>query len=768
MERPPIAIGKSRQPESDNLSERHRQARCAEIHIPGSLPLFRRTRRNLLYNSRSLYTLPPMLTETEKDAIRRHYQAISENLPHFRPRKAQREMLAAVANAFSRSKEQAENGEPPRREGESIAVIEGPTGVGKSLAYLLAGGIMAQTRGKKLVVSSATVALQEQLVERDLPFVVEKSGLEMSFAIAKGRGRYLCPYKLYQLTQTDTQQSLAGFETPAVLWDGKPKPEELQQLRDIADAFSARRFDGDRDTWPEKIDDALWAKVNNDNYGCLKAACPNRVECPFYLARDLLENVDVIVANHDLLMVDISMGGGVILPEPEHSFYCIDEAHRLPRKALSQFAAGHSWNQAVWVLEKLPAVTDKIATLTGKAELANLADEAAASLLESLHEWQFHLSGEPELRPSENNESVWLWQDGRIPESLELLVSNTATAARSLYKHANNLNDALTAARRDKEQNGAQIDRLGSELGIFRARIEQISTAWELLSTVPPEDTEPLAKWIARRMDEKNDYWFHASPISSASYLANRLWRRAAGALLTSATLQSLGNFDLVLRQTGLQWLPETATLALQSPFDFKVQSELYIPTLPASPKDAAAHTAAVAEWLPKLISPEEAVGTLVLFSSRKQMQDVAHRLPESLLPLLLVQGELPKAVLLEKHRLAITAGRASIVFGLDSFAEGLDLPGELCVQVIIAKLPFSMPDHPIDKTRSRWIEQHGGNPFMEITVPEAGIKLVQAVGRLIRTEQDYGRVTILDNRILTARYGKQLLACLPPFKRIG
>ncbi len=709
-----------------------------------------------------------MLTDLEKNAIRDHYRAISQNLPQFRPRAAQREMIAAIANAFSRSQTRAEGEEAPKREGESIVVVEGPTGVGKSLAYLLAGGIMAQTRGKRLIVSSATVALQEQLVNRDLPFLVAKSGLELTFALAKGRGRYLCPYKLYQLTQSNAQQNLLGFEAPAVLWDSKPKPEELKLLRDMADEFAARRFNGDRDTWPEKIDDAVWMKVNNDNYGCLKAACPNRAECPFYLARDTLENVDVVVANHDLLMVDIGMGGGVILPAPENSFYCIDEAHHLPKKALSQFAAEHSWNQAVWALEKLPAVTDKIAALTDKAELANLADEAAAALLESLHEWQFHLSEEPELRPSENNESVWLWQDGKIPEALELTVSNTAVAARSLYKHANSLNDALAAARRDKDQNSAQIDRLSSEFGVFRARIEQITAAWDLLATVPAEGEEPLAKWITRRLDDKNDYIFHASPISSASHLANNLWRRAAGAVLTSATLQSLGSFNLILRQTGLQWLPETTTLALQSPFDFDAQGELYIPPVHASPKDPAAHTAAIVEWLPKLVSTEEAIGTLVLFSSRKQMQEVALRLPEAYLPLLLVQGELPKATLLQKHHQAIGEGRASIIFGLDSFAEGLDLPGEACVQVIIAKLPFAMPDNPVEKTQNRWIEQRGGNPFIEITVPEASIKLVQAVGRLIRTESDYGRVTILDNRVKTQNYGRQMLACLPPFKRIG
>ena len=716
-----------------------------------------------------------MLTDLEKNAIRDHYQNIGKNLPGFRPRASQREMIAAIANAFSRTLTREEGEEAPKREGESIAVIEGPTGVGKSLAYLLAGGIMAQTRGKRLIVSSATVALQEQLVDRDLPFLVEKSGLELTFALAKGRGRYLCPYKLYQLTQNNAQQNLLGFEAPEVLWDSKPKPEELNLLRDIADEFSARRFNGDRDAWPEKIDDAIWLKVTNDRHGCLKSACPNRAECPFYLARDVLETVDVVVANHDLLLADISMGGGVILPAPENSFYCIDEAHHLPKKALSRFAAEHSWNIAVWTLEKLPQLTGKIAALTDKAELANLADEAATSLLDSLHEWQFHLAEEPSLSlgSSENdrrkhNEPTWLWEDGKIPEGLETTVSNTAIAARSLLKHVIGLNDALSAARREKEQDGALLDRLTSEFGLFIARIEQISAVWDLLSTVPIEGEEPLAKWIIRRADDKNDYIFNASPISSASHLANSLWRRAAGAVLTSATLQSLGSFNLILRQTGLLWLPETTTLALESPFNFDAQGELYIPPVHASPKDPDAHTAAIVEWLPKLVSPVEAIGTLVLFSSRKQMQDVALRLPDEYLPLLLVQGELPKAILLQRHHQAIAKGKASIIFGLDSFAEGLDLPGTACVQVIIAKLPFAMPDNPIEKTQNRWIEQRGGNPFIEITVPEASIKLIQAVGRLIRTEQDYGRVTILDNRVKTQRYGQQLLACLPPFKRIG
>lgn len=713
-----------------------------------------------------------MLTDLEKNAIRDHYRAISDNLPNFRPRAAQREMIAAIANVFSRTLTREEGSDtPPERNGESIAVIEGPTGVGKSLAYLLAGGIMAQTRQKKLIVSSATVALQEQLVGRDLPFVVEKSGLELSFAIAKGRGRYLCPYKLYQLTQGNAQQTLLGIEeAPVFLWDNKPKKDEMDTLVNMAKQFSNRQFNGDRDTWAEKIDDALWFKVTNDRHGCLKTACPNRAECPFFLARETLETVDVVVCNHDLLLSDIGMGGGVILPAPENSFYCIDEAHHLPKKALSQFAAEHSWLQAVWAMEKLPDITQKIARVCDKLELANLVDEAAGALLESLNEWQFHLQDTPELNESEReHEAVWLWEDGKIPDDLNTLVQNTFITAQSVLKNVASLNDALSVARRDKEQDGAQIDRLSSEFGVFMARVEQIEAVWAQMATVMKDEKDPpLAKWISRQFDDKLDYTFHASPISNAAMLANGLWQRAAGAVLTSATLQSLGNFNLLLQQTGLAWLPETTTLALQSPFNFAEQGELYLPPLAASPKDPAAHTDEVVKWLPKLIDDKAAIGTLVLFTSRKQMNDVAFRLPENLLPFVLIQGEQSKAKLLEQHDLALKEGKPSIIFGLDSFAEGLDLPLEACVHVIIVKLPFSMPDNPIEKTQSRWIEKRGGKPFMEITVPEASIKLVQAVGRLIRTERDYGRVTILDNRVKTQRYGQQMLACLPPFKRIS
>ena len=299
------------------------------------------------------------------------------------------------------------------------------------------------------------------------------------------------------------------------------------------------------------------------------------------------------------------------------------------------------------------------------------------------------------------------------------------------------------------------------------SKVEPMVALWDLYEREPDENAPPIAKWVTRRADGKGDYIFSASPVTAAGSLAANLWRRASGALLTSATLRSLGNFDLLLSQTGLKWLPDVQCVALESPFNFTEQGELYLPPLHATPKDPAAHTREIIDWLPKLIDLSQPLGTLVLFTSRKQMQEVAEGIPAELRQYVQMQGELPKAVLLENHYAALKADRPSVLFGLDSFSEGLDLPGEACVHVIIAKLPFAMPDDPVGRTLSRWIEKRGGNPFIELTVPEASIKLVQAVGRLIRTESDYGRVTILDNRIVRQQYGKRLLASLPAFRRL-
>ncbi|MBR2251813.1 MAG: ATP-dependent DNA helicase DinG, partial [Neisseriaceae bacterium] len=331
----------------------------------------------------------------------------------------------------------------------------------------------------------------------------------------------------------------------------------------------------------------------------------------------------------------------------------------------------------------------------------------------------------------------------------------------------NKLQDALSKARQNNKNNTKELDNVSTHFNYAMSIGDSIYAVWKMLAQTPPDNEPPLAKWIVLARTDKVDYRFCVSPVSAAKSLANDLWQRCAGAILTSATLQAVGSFNNILRQCGLNMLPETTTLALDSPFNFTQQGELYIPPLKANPKTPDLHTNEIIEWLPKLIDPVAPVGTLVLFTSRRQMEEVAFRLPEHYQPLVLMQGDRPKTQLIAEHHKALSENRPSIIFGLDSFAEGLDLPGNACVQVIIAKLPFAMPDDPVAKTLSEWIRQRGGNPFMEISVPDASIKLTQAVGRLIRTETDHGRVTILDTRLITAQYGQRLLDALPNFKRI-
>ena len=188
------------------------------------------------------------------------------------------------------------------------------------------------------------------------------------------------------------------------------------------------------------------------------------------------------------------------------------------------------------------------------------------------------------------------------------------------------------------------------------------------------------------------------------------------------------------------------------------------VPNYGADPRDSVAHTAAIIEHLPEILADER--GSLVLFSSRKQMLEVFAGVPAEFRQRVLVQGDLSKQELIRQHRKQVDDGKQSVIFGLASFAEGVDLPGKYCEHVVIAKIPFAVPDDPVEAALAEWIEKNGGNPFMEIAVPDASLRLIQACGRLLRTESDSGTVTVLDRRLVTQRYGKAILNALPPFRR--
>ena len=265
-----------------------------------------------------------MIEEMLQDNIRTAYQHLTDAL-ELKPRWGQRQMIAEVANAL---------GDP---EAETpIAVVEAGTGTGKTIAYLVATLPIARARGKRVVVASATVALQEQLLLRDLPDLMRHSGLEFQAALAKGRGRYVCLLKLdHQLSGSDSEPLIPLYPDEFAT----PDYQEISPiLEDMLAALTAGRWDGDFDNWPGGLEAATKRVVSTDQNQCTGRRCPHVGQCAFFKAREGLEEADIVITNHDLVLSDLRLGGGVILPDPEDSLYIFDEGHQLPAKCLNHFA----------------------------------------------------------------------------------------------------------------------------------------------------------------------------------------------------------------------------------------------------------------------------------------------------------------------------------------------------------------------------------------------------------------------------------------------
>jgi ATP-dependent DNA helicase DinG len=265
------------------------------------------------------------------------------------------------------------------------------------------------------------------------------------------------------------------------------------------------------------------------------------------------------------------------------------------------------------------------------------------------------------------------------------------------------------------------------------------------------------ARWVNRT---EQDLELVSAPIEPGLLLKDNLWDRCFAAIATSATLTALQRFDRFFERSGLV---DIEGVRIPSPFDFANIAVLSVPDMQSDPRDFDTHTTEVAELLPDLLAQERSA--LVLFTSWRQMLGVCRALPESLGRELQIQGERSKQALLATHRERIDAGEASYLIGLASFAEGVDLPDDYCRHVVIVKLPFAVPDDPVDQAIAEWAESRGKNAFYEISVPDTALKLVQACGRLIRHENDHGRITLLDKRIVTQRYGRAILESLPPYR---
>ncbi|MDR0781827.1 MAG: ATP-dependent DNA helicase DinG, partial [Pseudomonadales bacterium] len=332
------------------------------------------------------------------------------------------------------------------------------------------------------------------------------------------------------------------------------------------------------------------------------------------------------------------------------------------------------------------------------------------------------------------------------------------------------LDKVVTVLKDNLEGDGGEVDKAQAEawfllFGAAQTRSEAAAACCLHFSRADAKGAIPEARWLvfdANGGGAQIEVTLFTSPVLAAAALQDKLWSTCYGAVLTSATLSTLGSFDFLSERCGLP--PSSKFHQIQSPFSHQEAAVLRVPKQGFDPSDAQGHTRAIIERLPQLLT--EKSGALVLFSSRRQLLEVLEGLDPRFRRQVLAQDDHSKQELLRLHKEAVDKGEASIIFGLASLAEGIDLPGAYCTHVVIAKIPFPVPNDPVDATLGDWVKAQGRNPFQEISVPEAALRLIQASGRLLRRESDRGLITILDQRLLTRSYGRAILDSLPPYPR--
>lgn len=695
-----------------------------------------------------------MLNDSLKEEIQTAYSHLLEQ-KGYKPRRCQKSMIAEIARTLGGVTE-----EPGQ-----ICVVEAGTGTGKTMAYAVAAIPIAKQLKKKIVIATATVALQEQIVYQDLPDIRTHSGLDFSFTLAKGRRRYLCLSRL----DLALQESGSANQTLSFFEDGLPGSSSRSDdslYQEMINGLGHGNWDGDRDNWPEEIDPVAWSRVSTDHAQCTQRQCSHYENCYFYRARENVHRVDCIVTNQDLLLADLMMGGGAVLPDPEDTIYIVDECHHLPEKAGNHFSHTLSvYGTRSWLLGlpasletaagHIPAIPqDLVKAFERQVEaVAGMLEDAGAML-------------QPFRDEADVIDEGWRYRfsEGRVTPELADLSRLLAGGFSKLNEYPERLVPVIEKTLEDTAP--ADRDQVEFWLSMVSAMVDRLIAATALWRNYGEVSLDPpYARWLKFSQGgqiEGMELQLSSHPVSVADELNERLWSRCAGAVLTSATISVGGDFSAYRRKTGIDG--SQAFVSLPSPFRFQEQAVLRVPMMNTDPGDADAHTEELGSVLPGLL--EEDRGALVLFTSWRQMLRVYDDLDPDFRDRVLMQGELSKQEILKRHRQRVDDGGFSCIFGLASFAEGVDLPGVYCCHVVIAKLPFSVPDDPVDATLSEWVVQRGGNAFYDLMLPNAALRVVQAAGRLLRTETDSGTVSLLDRRVLSKPYGRIILDALPPFRR--
>lgn len=624
---------------------------------------------------------------------------IAKHHKEYEYRGGQIKMAEAVLRAFEEQKH---------------LLVEAGTGTGKTMAYLVPAIAYATATGKRVVVSTGTKALQEQLMEKDIPFLQKIMPKKFSAAYMKGRSNYACLYRVKKAETQPILESLEEFDSfqQVSQWTRESQTGDKSELIDL----------------PENI--GFWRDINAKGETCLGQRCPDFENCFVTRMRTRAEEADIVIVNHHLFFADLNIRGneyGRVLPD--YAAVIFDEAHLIEDIAADYFGfqvSSFQLDELVRDVDRLP-ITDALTTrdLTKQtAKIIGLADTF----------WARFAQGRA--------------LDGRFP-----LVPNAfAQKVKSGEIEATPLGDAYFALDTALERLETSLENLDSDATEFESVTRRTRQTRFDLDFICSQAEKNYVYWMERR---GRGMFLRASPIDVSALLQEKLFDKMETVVLTSATLSSNGKFDFVKDRLGLEE-EKTETLLAPSAFNYEKQAIVYMPNGMPDPRSPD-FSAVAANEIVKLLNITNG-RAFVLSTSLSSMNALYELVSLRVNFPCFVQGQMSKAGLLERFKKTPNA----VLFATSSFWQGVDVRGEQLSCVIIDKLPFAVPTDPIVAARTRFIDENGGKSFFDYSVPNAVITLKQGVGRLIRSASDKGVIALLDPRLRTKNYGRDFLNSLP------